>query len=299
MAFPLVNITMVTYNRLALTQKSVASVLEKTHGHYQLTIVDNASTDGTRGYLEALQGSHAHVAVKLLPENMGVAVAANFGWSMQRSPYYVKLDNDVEILNAEWLTSLIAAVENDATIGQAGHRLLEKLSVEEDRLANGRPFYTAACCNGACVLIPAYIHKQFGFWNEDYGLYGYEDLDYSNRLTQHGFRVGYTSLEGYAVHHGYVQETRSEEIETAKQLNITSKRYGEQLYVLNKFLFDNNIRPVYVSRKHMPHFTENGDIIFSINKKYASITALLEMYYDKISYTADDKNIYINISLLK
>jgi predicted O-methyltransferase YrrM len=58
------------WNRLATLRVTVESYLETIEGEYELFIVDNASTDGSRDYLKALQ-EQGRARVILLEENIG------------------------------------------------------------------------------------------------------------------------------------------------------------------------------------------------------------------------------------
>ena len=98
------HLAVVTWNRLALTRICLESLLARTPPGYALTIVDNGSEDGSREYLQSLAAAHAHIRLKLLSRNMGVSVAANLAWDdAADDDFYIKLDNDVEILDPLWL----------------------------------------------------------------------------------------------------------------------------------------------------------------------------------------------------
>ncbi|MFM6907605.1 MAG: hypothetical protein ACKPKW_00440, partial [Dolichospermum sp.] len=48
---------------------------------------------------------------------------------------------------------------------------------------------------GACFLIPKRTQKILGYWCEDYGLYGFEDVDYSFRVKLAGLLNAYMEDE--------------------------------------------------------------------------------------------------------
>jgi glycosyltransferase involved in cell wall biosynthesis len=81
----------ITYNRLELTKRAIASYLETVSIPHTFRVVDNASTDGTREWLlESLYG------VDLLKENRYPGWATNLGW--WRAPldatHFHRADND-------------------------------------------------------------------------------------------------------------------------------------------------------------------------------------------------------------
>lgn len=57
MRTPEVSVVLPTWNRLPLLRKAVDSVLAQTHRDFELVIVDDGSTDGTRDYLAAVGDS--------------------------------------------------------------------------------------------------------------------------------------------------------------------------------------------------------------------------------------------------
>ena len=145
------NITVVTYNRLDLTRRCLESLLAKTRGDFLCNIVDNASSDGTREYLQTIAAAYANVKVHFFERNMGVAVASNYGWADSEADYYIKLDNDIEILDGEWLERLLAFMDNNPEVGVGGYRYANWPHLRDEmRLPSGDPFVSSNCCNGGC-----------------------------------------------------------------------------------------------------------------------------------------------------
>lgn len=66
-----INIGMVTWNRLELTRRTVESLFEKTVGDFTLHVADNASSDGTRAYLEDLAARRDNARLEIA----GIALA--------------------------------------------------------------------------------------------------------------------------------------------------------------------------------------------------------------------------------
>ena len=283
-----VNIGIVTFNRLALTKICLESLFDVTAGDYVVTVVDNCSTDGTQEYLQAFVG-HPRVTVVLLPRNTGVSVASNYAWALgneRGDGYYVKLDNDMEIKDKYWLQELRDIVDANPTVAMAGYRNNERNTVERITLPDGRTLLTAASYFGGSVLIPRRVHDLLGFWNEDYGIYGFEDVDYSNRATMAGLLAGYADREHESaiIHHGYDAQHVSAEHEQVKHEQIKSAARGEKLYLLNKLLFEKGIRPLYVKRKYLPK--RSGDkITFFLNPEYRPLLKLQNDLMQSTSYS--------------
>ena len=293
------NITVVTHNRLALTKICLRTLLEKTKGEYRVTIVDNGSKDGTREYIEHVAKTDPRVDAFCLSSNMGVAVAANFGWAHIDAEHYVKLDNDIEIRDGDWLERLVAVVESNAGVAMASYLLDDwKCPIESITLPDSQRFLSSCLCNGGCVIIPRHIHERLGFWIEDHGRYGYEDKKYSDRATAAGYWVGYLPTETPPVLHlGFAEGCVDDDREQKKKSNVKDKQRGEQLYVFNKLLFDQGVRKPYVERRYLPECID-GKIRFKLNPAYLPIVKIHEQYLSKIRYQEDKEHISVDLSRL-
>lgn len=90
------SIITLTYNKLKYTKKYIES-LKKYTNNFELIIVDNGSTDGTREYLKSLDD------VKLIfnDENVGYSKGNNQGLEIAEGEYIAFLNNDI-LLYPNW-----------------------------------------------------------------------------------------------------------------------------------------------------------------------------------------------------
>lgn len=93
-------ICFITHNRLAYTQRTLKTLWDTIEVPYYLIAVDNASTDGTAGYLRRLviRGRLNHVIVN--NQNYYPGKACNIGWAKGLEAYpqathLMRLDNDM------------------------------------------------------------------------------------------------------------------------------------------------------------------------------------------------------------
>lgn len=104
---PLVSVIVPTYNRAALLQQTVESVLAQTYPNIELIVVDDGSTDETPEMLKQYAGRLVHIR----KQNEGGTAARNTGIQAVHGEYLNFLDHDdiflptkierqVEILNA-------------------------------------------------------------------------------------------------------------------------------------------------------------------------------------------------------
>ena len=92
MSRPLVSV--VTYNRQALLEFSVESVLAQTLGDFELLIVDDSSTDGTAEMLAGKAGSDRRIRVMRAAVNGGCDAARNLAIRQARGRCVAFLDDD-------------------------------------------------------------------------------------------------------------------------------------------------------------------------------------------------------------
>ena len=180
---------------------------------FELIIVNNASTDGTKEYLNEFAKTYPNVKVIHNQENLIFAKAYNQGAKIAEGKYLVFLNNDTVPLKG-WLEEMIKVVENDKKVGIVGSKLLyPNRTIQHAGIviadsphpifpyhiyrgyppdipeANVVREYQAV--TGACMLIYKKIFDKLGGFDEGF-LNGYEDVDLCFRVREAGYRVIYT-----------------------------------------------------------------------------------------------------------
>jgi GT2 family glycosyltransferase len=184
-----------------------------TGGSTAITVVDNASADGT---VEALRAAFPRVRIVELPANLGYAAANNVALRASRAELILLLNPDTEIWPG--VLDAMAAVLRDAPgVGVAGCRLVRRdgsfdhaakrsIPTVADALRYFRPGtgssgYLAPhvaehgsgavdAVNGAFMLIRREALHDVGLLDEGYWMYG-EDLDWCTRSRNAGWEVRY------------------------------------------------------------------------------------------------------------
>lgn len=109
---PLVSVILPTYNRATTLERSIRSVLDQTFTDFELIVVDDGSTDGTREFLGRYEGVD-NVRVVLSGKG-GASAARNLGARHARGTYLAFHDSD-----DAWVPHKLArAVE---VLGEAGN----------------------------------------------------------------------------------------------------------------------------------------------------------------------------------
>ncbi len=264
-----VNVTVVTHNRLELTRRCLES-LARTRHPFRLTVVDNASRDGTQDHLRELQRQGVIHKLFLLGRNMGVAVAANLGWAETPAAFYCKVDNDILIQDPDWLGRLARTLARNPGLGLLGYRLCPWHSARPETLPSGDTILRSDGCGGGCVCIPDRTRRILGFWCEDYGRYGWEDLDYGVRAAMAGLGFGYRPEDGAVLHLGESDRELRADYQFRKTEEHLRRAEADGAHHLNLFLYASGLRPLRMARKHMP-VAEGGRLRFVINPDYRSI----------------------------
>ena len=110
---PLVSILVLNYNGKQFLQACFDSLLAGTYQNYEIVLVDNNSSDDSVAFTKE---NFSQVKILQTGSNAGYSRAYNLALRAARGKYAILLNNDVEAA-ANWLEPLVAAAENDQSIG--------------------------------------------------------------------------------------------------------------------------------------------------------------------------------------
>ncbi len=108
---PLISILTPTYNTpLNLLDSMVESVLRQTYPHWEMCVVDDASTDpGVAARLRQHEGAEPRIRLAVSPVNQHVSLASNAALAMARGEWVVLLDHD-DMLSPDALYEIANAI---------------------------------------------------------------------------------------------------------------------------------------------------------------------------------------------
>lgn len=119
---PAISIVLCTHNRAARLRETLHTLLalEALPGlEWELVVVDNNSTDGTRQVVDAFARQTPHAVRYLFEARQGVSFARNAGSQASRGEIIAFIDDDVA-LGAGWLTAFYRAFQDSHCIGAGG-----------------------------------------------------------------------------------------------------------------------------------------------------------------------------------
>lgn len=187
-------ITLACYNQVEYTRKCVDSLLRHGVDPSRLVIVDNASSDDTRAYLESVPlAPNGRIYNKT---NQGCGVAWNQGALALQAEWTIVMNNDV-IVSEGWLERLIETAEsNDLKIISP--------SMVEGPLDYDFDFFAADASkrmahalrlgarHAVCMAIHESVWRDVGYFRATPKLLGYEDTIFFHESELAGVRCAMT-----------------------------------------------------------------------------------------------------------
>lgn len=194
-----VSIIVVTYNSAPCIKECLDSVLVQEGGRFEITVVDNASSDVTVSIVQAM-GS----GIRLLAnqENVGFGQACNQGFGVSGGRLILLLNPDAKLVERQGLRRLCEAMESNARWGVAGTRVTEADGTVECPPAATYPDQHRAGCDfsklpgriawvyGASMCIRREVFAAVGGFDPGFFLSS-EETDLCLRVRQQGWEIGF------------------------------------------------------------------------------------------------------------
>ena len=202
------------FNRVQYTKDCIDALYKTTPlSLFELIIVNNGSTDGTKEYLDHISHQFNNIKVIHNDKNCGFAKACNQGADLAEGSYLIFLNNNTLPLKG-WLDALIEVAEKEDKVGVIGSKLLfpdntiqhagmgysdKPLPISPYIFHYRKPAnYPEAnimrecpIVSKDCMFTPRWLFKELNGFDESF-FNGYEDVDYCFRIREMGYRVIYT-----------------------------------------------------------------------------------------------------------
>lgn len=209
-----VTIGVINYNGINVLPATLHSLQLLDYPAYEILVVDNNSSDGSR---EWLQKHHPEVRCIALNENSGPACARNVVLQQATSDYVFTIDNDI-CVEPNVLNNLMKVLRMTPKVGVCHpefrddddpvafhynggwiHYLCTLIAREPPVTGQARPLYeTFDVIGGAALLMRRQIALAIGGFDTGY-FFNWEDGDFTARLTLAGYKC--LNVPNAIVHH--------------------------------------------------------------------------------------------------
>lgn len=198
-------IVILTYNNFDYNKNCIESIRKYTpDGTYEIIVVDNNSTDGTRDWLKA----QTDIKLRLNDENVGFPKGCNIGIGMADPECDILLLNNDTVVTPRWLDNLRTCLYSDRKIGAAGavcnhHENLQGADfsysdsdldemqrlADKNNISHPEKWEEKIFLIGFCILIKREVLSQIGPLDEKYSPGYVEDNDLSLRILTAGYKL--------------------------------------------------------------------------------------------------------------
>lgn len=184
---------------------------------WEVIVVDNASDPATQQKLTRDSQRYPHVTFIFNEKNLGFAAGNNVGIRKATGEVIVLLNSDA-FPPAGMIARLLGHFDGNRSWGMLGpvtnaagneQLILTQSKAMEGKIAEGLQYahngsadvLDAYRMDFFCVAIPRKVMDQIGLLDEDFGRGYYEDLDFSLRVKQAGYRLG-VAEDAFVYHRG-------------------------------------------------------------------------------------------------
>ena len=231
---PLVSIIIPNHNHKSTLETCINSILTKTkYPNYEIVIVENSSTDkDIFEYYNKLETENKNIKVITWNSSNGFNFAAinNYAVDFVNGEYILFLNNDVEIINNDWLDRMVEYIVRkdvgivgaklyypDGAIQHvgvmlgmgpvAGHPYCRLPKETLGYMGRAKLVQNLNCVTGACLITKKSIFKEVGGFDEKFVL-AFNDVDFCVKVHEHGYNIVWTP---YAELYHYESKTRGYE----------------------------------------------------------------------------------------
>jgi len=209
---PMVTLIIPTRDQCEILKRAVESILTlTTYVNFEIIIIDNQSANKeTLAYLNSLE-RYSNIRVVKYDNSFNYSAMNNLGVELASGEIIGLINNDVEVITAEWLTEMVSHVTrseigcvgsmlyypND-TIQHAGvilglggcaghsHKYHQRGSIGYAHRLHCVQNYSAV--TAACLLVRKSVFKEVGGLDEDNLKVAFNDVDFCLKVREAGYR---------------------------------------------------------------------------------------------------------------
>lgn len=164
---PLVSVLIANYNNGCYIEQAIKSIFEQTYEHWEIIIVDDASTDGSWSVIEQIAKTYSNIRIYQNDKNLKVGATKAKATSLAHGKLCAILDADdaLEPTALEKHVAVFSKQPNCSLVGSNYFLCDEELRVEtiNDHIFNPKNNYSYLSSNGG-------IHHFWSFDKQKYSL---------------------------------------------------------------------------------------------------------------------------------
>ena len=201
-----VDFIVVTCNQSNYTRRCVESIFSHVTEAFHLIVVDNASSDDTREYLESIKARETgrqKVTLVFQKSNTGYALGLNEGLKHSDAPYVFYCNNDIEVYPGAVAEMIrVAGISPEFGLVNPNSNEFGVKRYDAPFLEKQKGKWTERChTSGFCVLVKREVIQKIGGIDPAFGPAYFEDMDYAERAKHAGF-LCMVALGAYIRHFG-------------------------------------------------------------------------------------------------
>jgi len=253
---PLVSLLIPTRDGYEILKRCVDSILEKTtYDNYEILILDNQSRcSDTLNYLKTI-AADKRVSVHKWDHPFNFSSINNFGAKQACGSILGLLNNDVEVINSEWLEEMVShtcreeigcvgaklyypndTVQHGGVIlgigGVAGHAHKYFSRNEHGYFSRLKLVQNFSAVTGACLLINKSLFEQVGGLNEEHLAVAFNDVDLCLKVREAGYRNLWTPYAELYHHESMTRgadDSNKKRARARREAEYMRKRWGAEL----------------------------------------------------------------------
>jgi GT2 family glycosyltransferase/SAM-dependent methyltransferase len=260
-----VSIIIPSKDKVDFLRRCIESIIEITsYSNYEIIVVDNNSREkGTLDYYQSLK-NRSEIRVVPFPGEFNFSAAINLGAREAQGKLLLFLNNDIEIIESDWLEEMVrwaerpeigivgakllypnGLIQHAGVIigmqGHASHVFMGSMEKQTGPFGSVDWYRNYSAVTGACLMMRKDIFDQVGGFDEGYQLV-FSDVELCLRVLKNGYRVLYTP---YVRLWHYEGQSRGFHIPACDMLR---------------------------GYEHMKEMVERGDLYYNENLSYGSQT---------------------------
>jgi glycosyltransferase involved in cell wall biosynthesis len=220
---PMVSIIIPTRDQVSSLRKCLDSIFEKTdYWKYEVIVLDNESYDSETLEFLAELTKYDRVRVERIEGTFNYSRLNNRGVELSRGSLIGLLNNDVEVINDDWLSEMVSramqpevamvgarlwypngAIQHGGVIlgagGIAGHAHVGLRHDEPGYFARAHLAQNLSAVTAACALVRREVYLQLGGFDENLAV-TFNDIDFCLRLREAGYWIVWTP-HAELIHH--------------------------------------------------------------------------------------------------